>query len=131
MESVKDIIKTKDDFVEDLKNRHKYVTKEYQDYGYRIALKLGQKDKASLYIKLAKEKPRVWLDQAFSFAIDYPNAKNRGKLFMWKLHDLEKVHKEGKKESENDSSSEKISKKESSERPKNQKKQVKNANRKE
>ena len=98
MDSLKDILKSKEDFVDGIADRHKYVTKEFQDYGYRIAVKLGQKDKASLYIKLAKEKPRTFLDQAFSFAIDYPNAKNRGSLFMWKLKELEKEHEERMKE---------------------------------
>jgi len=75
-------------------SRHKYVTREFQDYGYRIAAKLGETRNASLYIKLAKEKPRVLLEQAFSFAIDYPNAKNKGRIFMWKLKDLEKAKKQ-------------------------------------
>ncbi len=89
MKSVKDLI-NKDN---DLYNRHKYVSKEFQDYGYRLALKLGELKSVSLYIKLAKEKPRAWLEQAYSFAIDYPNAKSKGKLFMWKLNELEKEHK--------------------------------------
>ncbi len=90
MESVKDLLRSKESFVGDIAERHKYVTKEFQDYGYRIAVKLGQTKQASLYIKLAKEKPRTLMDQAFSFAIDYPNAKNKGRLFMWKLKELEK-----------------------------------------
>jgi hypothetical protein len=98
MESVKDLIK-KDggDFKKTLVNRHKYVSKEFQDYGYRIAHKLGELKNVSLYIKLAKEKPRVWMDQAFSFAIDYPNAKNKGRLFMWKLKELEDEFKKREK----------------------------------
>lgn len=99
MDSVKDLIKSDGDFKKTLVNRHKYVSKEFQDYGYRIAHKLGELKNVSLYIKLAKEKPRAWLEQAFSFAIDYPNAKNRGKLFMWKLKEIEEEFKkkEGKK----------------------------------
>ncbi len=98
MDRVKDLLKDNGDFKKTLLNRHKYVSKEFQDYGYRIAFKLGELKSVSLYIKLAKEKPRAWLEQAFSFAIDYPNAKNRGKLFMWKLRELEKEFKEKKKE---------------------------------
>lgn len=78
-------------------DRHKYVTREFQDYGYRIAAKLGETKNASLYIKLAKEKPRAFLDQAFSFAVDYPNAKNKGRIFMWKLKELENSAKSGEK----------------------------------
>jgi len=77
--------------------RHKYVSKEFQDYGYRIAHKLGELKNVSLYIKLAKEKPRAWLERSFSFAIDYPNAKNKGKLFMWKLKEIEEEFKKEKK----------------------------------
>jgi hypothetical protein len=92
MKSIKDVLKGKgkERYQQELFDRHKYVTQEFQDYGYRIALKLGAKRQVSLYIKLAKEKPRALLEQAFSFAIDYPNAKNKGKLFMWKLSELEK-----------------------------------------
>ncbi len=93
MESVKNLVRKDGNFKKDFKNRHKYVTKEFQDYGYRIAHKLGELKSVSLYIKLAKEKPRSWMEQAFSFAIDYPNAKNRGKLFMWKLKEIEDEHK--------------------------------------
>jgi hypothetical protein len=89
MKSVKDLI-NKDN---DLFDRHKYVSREFQDYGYRLAFKLGELKSVSLYIKLAKEKPRAWLEQAYSFAIDYPNAKSKGKLFMWKLNELEKEYK--------------------------------------
>ncbi len=96
MESLKNIIKGSSSFVEEIKDRHKYVTKEYQDFGYRIAKKLGQEDQISLYIKIAKNKPRALVETAFSFAVDYPNARNRGKLFMWKLHDLEKEYKKEK-----------------------------------
>ena len=97
MDSVKDLMKKDGDFKKNLTNRHKYVSKEFQDYGYRIALKLGELKSVSLYIKLAKEKPRAWMEQAFSFAIDYPNAKNRGRLFMWKLKELEKEYEAKKK----------------------------------
>lgn len=91
MQSIKDLINNKDEkYIKSMVDRHKYVTTEYQDYGYRIALQLGQTDKISLYIKIAKEKPRALVEQAFSFAIDYPNAKNKGRLFMWKLKELEK-----------------------------------------
>jgi hypothetical protein len=96
MDRIQDLIKGDGDFKKTLLNRHKYVSKEFQDYGYRIALKLGELKNVSLYIKLAKEKPRALLEQAFSFAIDYPNAKNKGRLFMWKLKELEKELKEKK-----------------------------------
>ncbi|MCA9375329.1 hypothetical protein KC622_03290 [Candidatus Dojkabacteria bacterium] len=89
MDSIQDLLKDKKEFAKSLQERHKYVSKEFQDYGYRIALKLGDLKRVSMYIKIAKEKPRALVEQAYSFAIDYPNAKNRGKLFLWKLKRLE------------------------------------------
>lgn len=89
MDSLADLYKQPGfDLKRDLMGRHKYVTKEYQDYGYRIAVKLGDQDRASMYIKLAKIHPRALLEQAYSFAIDYPKAKNKGRIFMWKLKQL-------------------------------------------
>ncbi|MBD3329478.1 hypothetical protein GF357_03225 [Candidatus Dojkabacteria bacterium] len=98
MKDIKKILGNKKKFKKDLQERHKYVTKEYQDYGYRIAAKLGDLEHKALYIKLAKEKPRAYLEQAFSFAVDYPNAKNRGKLFMWKLKELQKANGKSKED---------------------------------
>lgn len=63
----------------------KNVSREYQSYGVWLATQLGDLKHKSLYIKLAKTRKRSDLAKAYSFAIDYPNAKNRGKLFMWKL----------------------------------------------
>lgn len=96
MKDLKKILGNKKKFRKELEERHKYVTKEYQDYGYRIAAKLNDLEHKALYIKLAKEKPRAYLEQAFSFAVDYPNAKNRGKLFMWKLKELQSEAKKKK-----------------------------------
>jgi len=79
-----------------LGNKHKYVSKEYQVYGLRLAGKLGDKTRSTMYIKWAKEKPRAILEMAYSFAIDYPNAKDRSRIFMWKVKELENERKEGK-----------------------------------
>ena len=64
---------------------------EFQEYGIWLSEKLHDKRHKALYIKLAKEKPRNALERARVFAIDY-NTKsvNRGRLFMWKLVELEK-----------------------------------------
>ncbi|MDY0097126.1 MAG: hypothetical protein RBS01_02135 [Candidatus Dojkabacteria bacterium] len=78
-----------------INDKHKYISKEYQYYGLQLAGKLGDTKRVTMYIKWAKEKPRVILEQAYSFAIDYPHAKDRSRIFMWKVKELEK---EGKKE---------------------------------
>jgi hypothetical protein len=81
-----------------LNDKHKYISKEYQYYGLRLAGKLGDKKRLAMYIKWAKEKPRVILEQAYSFAIDYPSAKDRSRIFMWKVKELEKESKQKKKD---------------------------------
>ena len=82
--SIKEIFNTKqtDD------KRGRYVSREFQDFGYRLAEELGDLRHKSLYIKLAKSTPRTLLEEAKSYVLDYPNAKNKGALFMWKLKDL-------------------------------------------
>ncbi|KKR05703.1 MAG: HAD-superfamily hydrolase, subfamily IA, variant 3 [candidate division WS6 bacterium GW2011_GWF2_39_15] len=94
MQSIQDILQDKEKFKKEVLSKHKYVTKEFQDFGYRVALKLGALNQVSMYIRMAKEKPRVHMEQALSFAIDYPNAKDKGRIFMWKLKELEKERNE-------------------------------------
>ena len=80
-------------------NKHKYISTEYQLYGLRLSNKLDDKKRATMYIKWAKEKPRGILEQALSFTTDYPNAKDKSRIFMWKIKELEKEYKETKKDS--------------------------------
>lgn len=84
MKNIKDLLLNQ----QELFDSHKYVTTEFQDYGYRLALKLDDLKHKSLYIKLAKEVPRVYIDQALSFASDYPQVRQKAKIFMWKLKEL-------------------------------------------
>ena len=71
----------------------KYITHEFQKYGYELAKELGDLKNKSLYIKLAKEAPRGFLEAARSFVKDATNVKSRPKLFMWKLTQLKKESK--------------------------------------
>jgi hypothetical protein len=80
----------------DPEEQQRYITQEFQDYGYRLAVDLGEERRKAMYIKLAKTKPRDLLEKARSYVIDYPNAKNRGKLFLWKLKQLESGSEEDK-----------------------------------
>lgn len=93
MDSIQELLTQKrEEIRETITKRRKHITTEHQDYGYRLAIKLGDMKHKALYMKLAKEKPRVLLEQAFSFAVDYPNATpNRGRLFMWKIKQLEQA----------------------------------------
>jgi len=68
----------------------KYISREFQDYGYHLAEELNDLKHKSLYIKLAKELPRVLLEKARNFVKDAYQVKNPAKLFMWKLKELKK-----------------------------------------
>jgi hypothetical protein len=83
------IMKSMKDLIDENKSpeRNKYVSREYQDYGYRLAMELSDEKHKALYIKLAKEADRAILEQARRFVID-SNADNKGALFMWKMKEL-------------------------------------------
>ncbi len=87
MKSVKQIL---DDRL--ITGKNPYVSREFQDYGYRLAAELGDLPHKSLYIRLAKTYPRKLLEDARSFVVD-SNARNKGALFMWKLSELKKKSK--------------------------------------
>lgn len=70
-----------------LEDKGGYITREFQDYGYRLAMELGDEKHKALYIKLAKTADRRLLEKALSFVKD-AGAKNPGALFMWKLQQL-------------------------------------------
>lgn len=65
----------------------KYISREFQSYGIRLAEELDDHKHKSLYIKLSKTVHRSILEKAYSFTID-SKAKNKGALFMWKLKQL-------------------------------------------
>jgi len=67
--------------------KDKYISREFQKYGYDLAVELGDLAHKSLYIKLAKETPRAILEKAKNFVKD-ARARNKAKLFMWKLKEL-------------------------------------------
>lgn len=71
-------------------DKDKYVSREFQKYGYDLAQELGDSKNTSLYIKLAKETPRGLLEASRSFVKDANNVKSRPALFLWKLTQLRK-----------------------------------------
>ncbi len=68
----------------------KYISHEFQKYGYDLAKELGDLKNKSLYIKLAKETPRAQLEVARNFVKDASNVKSPARLYMWKLTELKK-----------------------------------------
>jgi len=95
-QSTKDLLLSHD-FLGERKKAAKYVTREYQDYGYRLAVTLNDLEHKALYIKIAKEEKRPMIEQALSYTLDYPKAQKKAKIFMWKLYDLKKEMKERQK----------------------------------
>jgi len=84
----------KDNFWKEDAKSLRYIQHQFQDYGYRLAMKLGDVPHKAIYIKLAKTAPRHLVEQAASFASDYRNELNKGKLFMWKLKKLREEEEE-------------------------------------
>ncbi len=76
------------------KDEDKYITYEFQKYGYELAKELGDLKNKSLYIKLAKNTQRRIIEEARSFVKDAFEVKSPARLFMWKLSELKKVKNE-------------------------------------
>jgi hypothetical protein len=80
--------------VKDILNKYKlddtdkFVSREFQKYAYDLAVELNDLPHKSLYMKLAKETPRIFLEKARSFVKDAQNARSKGRLYMWKLKEL-------------------------------------------
>lgn len=70
-----------------LEDKGGYITQEFQDYGYRLAVELDDLKHKALYIKMAKTIERSILEQARSFVLD-AQAKSKAKLFMWKVKSI-------------------------------------------
>lgn len=71
-----------------LEDKGGYVTREFQDYGYRLACEMGEEKRKGMYIKLAKTVDRSILERARSFVSDAKTVSNKGKLFMWAVGKL-------------------------------------------
>ncbi len=82
MQSIFDIIKKKA-----IADAGGYITQEFQDYGYRLAVELDDIAHKALYIRMAKTIDRKILESARTFVID-ANARSKGRLFMWKVKEF-------------------------------------------
>ena len=91
---IKDVLKKFDS------DEDKYISHEFQKYGYELARELGDIKNKALYIKLAKQYPRVFLESARNFIKDAYEVKSRPRLFMWKLMQIRKESEEKGKKSE-------------------------------
>jgi hypothetical protein len=71
-------------------NEDKYISHEFQKYGFELAKELNDLKHKALYIKLSKTTPRVLLENARNFVKDASNVESKGRLYMWKLGELKK-----------------------------------------
>ncbi len=85
--SISDVLKKFD------ANQDKYISQEFQKYGYELAKELSDLKNKSLYIKLAKTTSRGFMETARNFVKDAYNVKSRSRLFMWKLSQLKNTEK--------------------------------------
>ncbi len=72
----------------ELEDKGGYISQEFQDFGYRLAVELNDMSHKSLYIKMAKNDDRAILEKALSFVSDASTAKSKARLFMWKVKQL-------------------------------------------
>ena len=87
------IIKILDNYELD-ETKQKRISREFQDYAYRLAVDLDDTAHTPIYMRLVKNNPRELLERAKSFVMD-ANARSKGKMFMWKLKQLkDEVKKE-------------------------------------
>ena len=92
MQSIKQILKNFDP------QKDRYISREFQKYGFDLAEELGDLEHKSLYIRLAKITPRRILETARNFVKD-AKAKSKPRLFMWKMKVLREEKLKNEKES--------------------------------
>lgn len=76
-------------------DKQRRISREWQDYAYRLAVELEDTQHTPIYMRLAKTVPRPLLEEARIFVRGARTAKSKGRLFMWKLSELKKASKEG------------------------------------
>ena len=68
-------------------DKQKRISREFQDYAYRLAVALDDTAHTPIYMRMAKNTPREILEKAKSFVID-SNARSKAKMFMWKVRQI-------------------------------------------
>ncbi len=74
-------------------DKQRRISREWQDYAYRLAVELDDTKHTSLYMRLGKNYPREMLEKARLFVRGSYQPKNKGRLFMWKLKQLKDEEK--------------------------------------
>lgn len=79
----------------ELKTDGKYISQEFQDFAYRLAMTLStpqDRKTIEMCMRLVKQKPRALLEQTLQFVQDAP-ARNKVALFLWKMKQIEEENK--------------------------------------
>lgn len=79
--------------LDDCKKR-RYISQEFQDFAYKLALELEDSKNVPMYMKIAKNTDRAILEQALSFVTDAKNVKNKARLFLWKMKEIKNSAKQ-------------------------------------
>ena len=72
--------------------KQKRISREWQDYAYRLAVALDDTKHTAIYMRIVKSLPREMVEKAKSFVMD-AGARSKGKMFMWKLKQLKEEGK--------------------------------------
>jgi hypothetical protein len=73
--------------------KQRRISREWQDYAYRLALELSDTVHTSIYMRMCKNVPRHILEEARVF-VKGSMAKSKARLFMWKVKQLKEEKKE-------------------------------------
>ncbi len=68
-------------------DKQKRISREFQDYAYRLAVALDDTAHTPIYMRMAKNTPREILEKAKSFVVD-SSARSKAKMFMWKVKQI-------------------------------------------
>ena len=72
--------------IEETKQRR--ISREFQDYAYRLAVELEDTSHTAIYMRLAKNTPRPVIEQARLFVLGANKPSSKARLFMWKLKQI-------------------------------------------
>ena len=77
------------------KGKPRHISQEFQDYAYRLAVELEDTGHTAIYMRLSKKEDKALLEQARNFVKGSTMARNKARLFMWKLKQLREERKSG------------------------------------
>lgn len=73
-------------------SKQKRISREWQDYAYRLAVALDDTAHTPIYMRVVKNNPRELIEKAKTFVMD-AGARSKGKMFMWKLKQIKEEEK--------------------------------------